>query len=210
MCNGKLGFQVIFWTRQMFDCVFTYRENTRECSKSREYLVHFEPGFMFTSSTLQRNEKLKKNMYVKKERKILLMWRAKFSLFDLWTDMSVCSGRKCQLVWLSQRVSGDVGRKWSGHAMGSRRGQQLRIQVRNSSRLLLCWSAILILLSTVYGETNKQQYHTVCCYEAVGFGVENHSQEVCKDCLIKRKDLNSHNKISKRKWQYVNLGRVHA
>lgn len=117
------------------------------------------------------------------------MWRAKFSLFDLWTDMSVCSGRKCQLVWLSQRVSGDVGRKWSGHAMGSRRGQQLRIPVRNSSRLLLCWSAILILLTKhrVYGETNNQQYHTVCCYEALGFGVENHSQEVCKDGLIKRK-----------------------
>lgn len=54
----------------MFDCVFTYRENKRECSKSREYLVHFEPGFMLTNSTLQRNEKLKKKNYVcKKKRK---------------------------------------------------------------------------------------------------------------------------------------------
>lgn len=56
----------------MFDCVFTYRENTLECSKSREYLVNFEPGFMFTSWILQINKKLnkkkkeKKRNYVKK------------------------------------------------------------------------------------------------------------------------------------------------
>lgn len=115
------------------ECVYLQGQHEGVFKGQRKYCSF---GAWFYVYELQPSKKWKKGH-------ILLMQRTDFSQFDLWSDTSVCSGRKFQLDCSKEPV-GMGGRKLSGHAMGRRRRQRVRIQDRNESHLHLCCSAILM------------------------------------------------------------------